>query len=198
MKVKPLVMAMAVTLSTLPAARAGLCSDATGEPRHDFQFIAGFSPGSPTWIGTAPDRRLALAGFGYSYRYRMLSSVSVSYTAAVFPAAILIQADSHAVYGFAIAPVGFTFEFARRRRMHPFAETLGGVIVSTEPIPENLPNASSRDFLFDFGGGVRWQYGPRRAVSLGYRFLHISNAGTTRFNPGVDNNVVYVECSFLR
>ena len=34
--------------------------------------------------------------------------------------------------------------------------------------------------------------------ALGYRYFHISNAYTTSFNPGVDNNVFYVGYSFLR
>ncbi len=75
---------------------------------------------------------------------------------------------------------------------------MGGIIASTEPIPENQPNASGLNFLFAFGGGIRWNTGQRRALALGYRFLHISNAGTTSFNPGVDNNVIYVGYSFLR
>ncbi|MGA3043046.1 MAG: hypothetical protein ABSF54_19900 [Bryobacteraceae bacterium] len=69
-------------------------------------------------IGTVTDRRLVLAGFAYSYRRWSWDSVSVSYTAAAMPAAILIQphegaAPAHAVYGFAVAPLGFTFDLAR-------------------------------------------------------------------------------------
>ena len=156
MRVEPFVLALGLLSPAI--ARAGWCSDAITEPRQDFQFLAGFSPASPTLIGTAPDRHLALAGFSYGYRCWRLGSVSVSYTAAVLPAAILIQPaetryslfppsvhriDSHAVYGFAVAPLGFTFEFARHRRLHPFAETLGGIIASSEPIPERGPNATA-------------------------------------------------------
>jgi hypothetical protein len=188
----------------LPAIlRAGLCSADDRRPRHDFQLVAGYSPASATLIGTATDRRLVLAGFAYSYRCWSWNSVSLSYTAAAMPAAILIQpyegnVPAHAVYGFAVAPVGFTFALARKRRLHPFIETAGGIVASTEPIPENQPDASGLNFFFDLGGGVRWRVGERGAVSLGYRFLHISNAGTTSFNPGVDNNVFYVGYSFLR
>jgi len=183
--------------------QAGLCSAGDRQPRHDFQFFAGYSPASPTLIGTAPDRRLALAGFAHSYRCWSGNSVSVSYTVAAMPAAILIQpyqgnAPAHAVYGFAIAPAGFTFDLARKRPVHPFIETSGGIVASTEPIPENQPDASGLNFFFDLGGGIRWRVGERGAVSLGYRFFHISNAGTTSFNPGVDNNVFYVGYSFLR
>lgn len=54
------------------------------------------------------------------------------------------------------------------------------------------------NFLFDLGVGLRWETSSRGAVSIGYRFLHISNADTTSFNPGVDNNVFYLGYSFLR
>lgn len=193
-----------VVVFALPGIlQAGLCSDSDGQPRHDFQFFAGYSPASATLIGTATDRRLALAGFAHSYRCWIWNSVSVSYTAAAMPAAILIQpnernAPAHAVYGFAVAPVGFTFDLVRKLRLHPFIETVGGIVASTEPIPENQPDASGLNFFFDLGGGFRWRAGERGAVSVGYRFFHISNAGTTNFNPGVDNNVFYVGYSFLR
>jgi hypothetical protein len=189
--------ALAVVFALPAILQAGFCSDADRQPRHDFQFFAGYSPASATLIGTATDRRLALAGFAYSYRCWIWNSLSVSYTAAAMPATILIE-PAHAVYGFAVAPVGFTFDLARKRRVHPFIETIGGIVASTEPIPENQPNAAGLNFFFDVGGGIRWRVGERGAVSLGYRFLHISNAYTTSFNPGVDNNVFYVGYSFLR
>jgi opacity protein-like surface antigen len=195
--------ALAVVFALPAILQAGFCSADDRQPRHDFQFFAGYSPVSPTLIGTAPDRRLVLAGFAYGFRCWSWNSVSVSYTVAAMPAAILIQpyegnAPAHAVYGFAVAPLGFTFDLARKRRGHPFVETTGGIVASTQPIPENQPDASGLNFFFDLGGGIRWRVGERGAVSLGYRFLHISNAGTTSFNPGVDNNVFYVGYSFLR
>lgn len=198
------ISALAIALLLPAFLHAGFCSADGGEPRHDFQFFTGYSPASATVIGTARDRRLVLAGFAYSYRCWSWPSVSVSYTAAAMPAAILIQpadarhASAHAVYGFAVAPVGFTFDLARKHRVHPFLETAGGIVASSEPIPEKQPDATGLNFFFDGGGGIRWRVSPRGAVSLGYRFFHISNAGTTRFNPGVDNNVFYLGYSFLR
>lgn len=205
-------LGVGLALLVTPAAKSGICTGGVLGPRNEFQFFAGYSPESSTLIGSEPDRQLALAGFGYGYRCWAPGSVSIYYTATVMPAAILRVptqtiyrfdppserlVDAHSVYGFAVAPIGFTFEFGRRR-IHPFLETIGGVIASTEPIPENQPDASGLNFLFDFGGGIRWDIGPRRAVVIGYKFLHISNAGTTSFNPGVDNNVIYFGYSFGR
>ncbi len=208
---KPLP-ALLVAISVLPL-RAGICSSASGDPRHEFGFFAGYSPASSTLIGTESNRRFVAAGFEYKYRCWIWNSVSVSYSATALPAAILLQpaevlynftppyqrlSPPHAVYGFAVAPLGFTLELLRKRRWHPFAETIEGLIASTEPIPENQPDASGLNFLFDLGAGVRWSVAPGQAVSFGYRFLHISNADTTSFNPGVDNNVFYIEYSLLR
>lgn len=185
------------------------------DTRQQFEVFAGYSPESATFIGTTQDRRLALAGFEYSYRCWAWRNTSISFTPGILPAAVLLQpaeylytyqngsyafrqTPSHAVYGFGVLPVGFTFDFARRRAVHPFFEIKGGIIASTEPIPVNTFDATGLNFLFDFGGGIQWAITKREAVSFGYKFLHISNADTTATNPGVDNNVFYAGFSFLR
>ena len=180
---KPLP-ALLVAISVLPL-RAGICSSASGDPRHEFGFFAGYSPASSTLIGTESNRRFVAAGFEYKYRCWIWNSVSVSYSATALPAAILLQpaevlynftppyqrlSPPHAVYGFAVAPLGFTLELLRKRRWHPFAETIEGLIASTEPIPENQPDASGLNFLFDLGAGVRWSVAPGQAVSSAIAF----------------------------
>jgi hypothetical protein len=186
-------------------AWAGFCS-ADGESRHDFQFFAGYSPVSATLIGTTTDRRFLMAGFGYTYRCWAWPGVSVSYTGELIPAAVLLQPGQylpqyvapHAVYGFAITPLGFTVDFGRRHRVYPFLQTNEGIIASSEPIPINMTGATGLNFLIDVGGGVRIKTGQRQAISLGYKFLHISNGFTSAVNPGVDNNVFYAGFSILR
>jgi hypothetical protein len=189
------------------AARAAICPHVDG-PRNDFELFAGYSPVSPTLIGTEPDRRFVLAGLNYSYLCNEWKHVSLSFTAGVMPAAIVLQPATveqfpftglvklmppHAVYGFGITPVGVTFDFARRRTVHPFVEIGLGIIASTEPIPENQIDATGLNFLVVVGAGARW-----KRVSLGYKFVHISNAFTTSFNPGLDNGVFYAGYSLVR
>jgi opacity protein-like surface antigen len=181
-------------------------------PRHEFQLSAGYSPASPTLIGTTRGARYTSVGISYSYRIRTFGSTSLYYNAGVMPAALLRvpaqtiyrstppaqrRVEAHTVYGFAVTPVGFMADFSPRC-VRPFVDGVGGIIASTEPIPQNQANATGLNFLFGFGGGIRWNLTPRRVLTLGYRFLHISNAGTTSFNPGVDNNVVYIGYSFQR
>jgi hypothetical protein len=77
-------------------------------------------------------------------------------------------------------------------------QTNEGIIASAEPIPLNVPGATALNFLIDLGGGIRIKTGERHALSLGYKFLHISNAFTSPVNPGVDNNVFYAGFSILK
>jgi hypothetical protein len=197
---------------SLPAI-AGFCTadPLAGDPRHEFQLFAGYSPSSSTLIGTTTDRKFVAAGFEYSYRCWAWKPVSIAFTAGLLPAAILLQpaeyssrnsaatAPGHAVYGFGITPLGFTFDFGRTHAIYPFFEINGGIIVSTEPIPLNLTGATALNFLVDFGGGVKWRpRGRRYGFEAGYKLLHISNAFTTAVNPGVDNNVFYMGVSVYR
>lgn len=179
------------------AAWGGVCSTDATEPRHDFQFFAGYSPVSTTLIGTTADRQFLLAGFGYSYRCWVWPGVSIAYSGELMPAAVLFE-PTHAVYGFAVTPLGFTAEFGRRHRVYPYLQTNEGIIASSEPIPINVTGATGLNFLIDLGGGVRIKTGERRAISLGYKYLHISNGFTSAVNPGVDNNVFYAGFSILR
>jgi len=190
-------IAAALLLSVTPVL-AGICSsNSAAEPRHDFQFFAGYSPASATLIGTTTDRRFLMAGFGYSYRCWIWSGVSISYTGEIMPAAILLE-PAHAVYGFAITPLGFTAEFGRRRRVYPFLQTNEGIIASSEPIPIDVYGATGLNFLIDLGGGVRIKASSRTAITIGYKFLHISNGFTSAVNPGVDNNVFYAGFSIFK
>jgi len=195
-------------LVTAAPAWAAFCSlDSTvSEPRHDFQFFAGYSPVSTTLIGTTTDRRFFMAGFGYSYRCWVWQGVSIAYSGELMPVAVLLQprqylpqlVPAHAVYGFAVTPLGFTADFGRRHRVYPFLQTNEGIIASSEPIPIDVTGATGLNFLIDVGGGIRIKTGRRRAISLGYKYLHISNGYTSAVNPGVDNNIFYAGFSILK
>jgi Lipid A 3-O-deacylase (PagL) len=185
---------------------AGVCNAraASSDPRHQFEFTAGYSPASSTLIGSTRDRRFLMAGFSYGYLCWEKKAVSISYTGGMMPVTLIIEPaqivgdhlgmrvlPAHSVYGFGILPVGFVAEFNREHRLHPFAEIAGGLLASTEPVPIQAPDATGLNFMFYFGGGARWKLRKTSAVDVGYRFLHVSNAGTTNFNPSLDNNVFY-------
>jgi hypothetical protein len=197
-----LLRVLSLAVVGAPAAWAGWCGSGAGPLRHQFSFLAGYSPQSATLIGTTTDRRFIMGAFEYSYRCWTSHGVATSFSFNMLPAAILLQpretSPAHAVYGFGVSPIGFTFEPARRHTFQPFFELRGGIIASAERIPENVTDATALNFLIDFGGGVQWKMAESRALDFGYKFLHISNAFTTPVNPGVDNNIFYIGVSFLR
>ena len=47
------------------------------------------------------------------------------------------------------------------------------------------------NFTLEAGGGVRVRIGAAQWAQLGYKYHHISNAGTAFANPGLDGNVLY-------
>src|SRR5579871_2384879 len=138
---------------------AGICTaEAPGhETRHDFEFSAGYSPASATFIGTTSDERFVMAGFSYSYRCWVWENVSISYTGGLLPAATLLGpampaflfSRGRTVYGFGISPLGFRFDFGRRHRLYTFLQTDEGIVASTEPIPFNVPGGTGLNFLID-------------------------------------------------
>ena len=94
------------------------------------------------------------------------------------------------VYGFGITPLGFGLEFLRTRRVYPFVQTDGGILASTQPIPSG--SLTGLNFLVDLGAGVRYHPKDRKyGFEVGYKLLHISNAGTSYVDPGLDNNLFY-------
>jgi Lipid A 3-O-deacylase (PagL) len=204
---------LTVLLSAMSSsAFAGLCSKSVeAVPRQEIQLLLGYSPRTSTLFGTAEGRRFVQAGIAYSYRCWDVGQAAVSYTGTFLPLAMIIQphyrftvgnttqeVPAHAVYGMSALPIGMTFDFERRRSWGVYSDLHGGIIASSERVPIDAQNATGLNFLFDFGGGVRWSIDERSAIRAGYRFLHISNAGTTPFNPGLDNNVLYASWSFLR
>jgi Lipid A 3-O-deacylase (PagL) len=173
-------------------------------PPVEWQATVGFSPDSPTWIGTAPNRKLFVAGIGYNYRCWSVGQVNVDFSVSLLPVAMVFQPDQflidrttgrlvfspkHAVYGLGVMPVGFILTPKKQTRVQPFLDTHGGIIASTDPIPYDESDATGLNFIFDAGGGIKWKIRPREAMAFGYKFLHVSNGFTTRLNPGLDNNL---------
>jgi hypothetical protein len=191
-----------------PSTADGFCNVSSDlQIRHEYQFLAGYSPKSSTLVGTTRDRRFFQAGFAYSYRCWTLGAFGISPTATMLPMAMVFQPDypvtdgqipAHSVYGLSVLPLGLTFDLKPRATFGVFGETHGGIIASAEPVPIDTADATGLNFIFDFGVGARWRFRDAHALRFGYRFVHISNAGTTAFNPGVDNNVLYASFSILR
>ena len=166
---------------------------------NEFGVCGGGSWTSPTVIGTVEERKFLTFGLRYGRIFAASRRVAYEYTIDVIPTAIVFQpAGQSSAYGAGISPIGFKFNFRRHERVKPFVGLSGGFLYFNQPTPVNAPGATRFNFTFDFGGGIQVFVQPKKAVTLGYRFQHISNAYISDVNPGLDANVFYAGFSVFK
>lgn len=100
-------------------------------------------------------------------------------------------------YGIGFQPINFKFIFLAKNRLKPFAQTGAGILYVNKAVP--VPRSTLFQFTGDFGGGVMYMLSPKKAVSFGYKYFHISNGNINGKinNPGFNANVFYVNYSFF-
>jgi hypothetical protein len=95
--------------------------------------------------------------------------------------------------------VGFTpkitYLFEGIGPVKPFVEFAGGPFYTD--LAGRIPEESARlNFILTAGGGISWFLTPQLAINAGYRFHHISNAGTRFPNLGLNSSLPYGGFSF--
>ena len=99
-------------------------------------------------------------------------------------------------YGSGISPVGFQLDSRPSHRVQPFLSTDGGFIYFMDRVLS--PQGSRWMYTVDFGTGINVFRKERQAVTIGYRYQHLSNANISLHNPGTDANTFYVSVSRFR
>lgn len=192
---------------------------------NEYQVWGGYSPDSLTWIGKSEARRLFMAGAGWRRVLLATDKFAWKFTIDIVPVALVSQptlggaetvqnaskiaaqcqtaglacgvAGRRTTYGIGFAPIGFEFNFRRRRRVQPVAGINAGLLHFTRDVP--IANSSATNFTFGWGAGLQIFTSPSRSITVGYRFHHISNANSGNpYNPGIDSNFIYAGYSFHR
>ena len=177
--------------------------------KNEFSVWGGFSPDSTTsLIGRTPDARFGIVALRYSRRFNKSDCVNLKYTADIIPAAFLNYPDIEIVrnppsiqpvrptkYAFGAAPLGLQVSFRPRKKVQPFISATGGFLYFSQ----RTPNFGGTRFNFtaDVGGGLEIRLKEKRAVTVGYKYQHISNAERGIVNPGFDNNIFYLGYTFF-
>lgn len=86
-------------------------------------------------------------------------------------------------YAAAFNPVNLKWDFTSSTRAIPYLELGGGVLFSNHAVPLNTSHVN---FLTHATLGFQFFNNERRAFTAGVRYEHISNAGLTTPNPGVN------------
>jgi len=86
-------------------------------------------------------------------------------------------------YAAAFNPVNLKWNFTSSHRVVPFLELGGGVLFSNHAVPLNTSHVN---FVTHSTLGFHFFNSERRAFTAGVRYEHISNAGLTVPNPGIN------------
>jgi hypothetical protein len=137
------------------------------------------------------------AGEKWNFRYAPELTVLAMLDEPVIPAPKNDRFDLRKrTYGSGVSPVGFRASFFPQSRVQPFFSTDGGFIYFLDRVLS--PQGSQFMYTIDFGGGLQIFHKQRQAVTIGYRYQHLSNANISLHNPGTDTNVFYVAMSRFR
>ncbi len=204
------VLSMALMLlaaaSTASAEEPPPSEPELGLQNNEFGIRAGGSFFSGRTWGRAQDRTLAILEIRYTRLICNSRFFALKYGVNLVPVAFLgdhaifagtpaQQAQRQYVYGGGLSPVAFQFTFRRGKRIQPFVVTDEGFLYFTRPILDS--HSSQFNFTIDYGAGIQVFTSARQAVTVGYRYYHISNADIA-VNPGTDANLFFVGISRFR
>jgi|ERR1700674_201078 len=85
-------------------------------------------------------------------------------------------------YGAGVNPLGLKWDFAARGRIEPYFELNGGTLFTNHEVPTGT---SSVNFTSVAALGMHL-LGDKHAFSFEVRYMHISNAGLSSPNPGIN------------
>jgi hypothetical protein len=96
--------------------------------------------------------------------------------------AFLVFQPANTAYGVGLNPLGLKWDFVSRGRIAPYFELGGGTLFTSHNVPTGTSSVN-----FTSGAALGFHHlGDKMAWSLDVRYMHISNAGLTSPNPGIN------------
>jgi hypothetical protein len=194
------LFAVVASLLVLPAAavaqRAPLPPLYGGN--HEFGIVAGYSPVSgPIWGYDQNVRYLPVIA-RYSYLISRHGNWSLRYAPELTAFSMMCElapsptnpAAPVCHFGAGFSPEGFQLDYLPRRKAQPFLSNDGGFIYYADRVLS--PQGSQWMYTIDFGAGVNLFVRAHDAVTVGFRYQHLSNANISVHNPGTDAETLYV------
>lgn len=104
------------------------------------------------------------------------------WSADLLPIYYLVQPTRNA-FGAGFNPLNLKWNFTSRERVVPYLELGGGALFTNREVPANT---STTNFLTHGAFGLQFFTSEKKAVTVATRFEHISNAGLSVPNPGIN------------
>jgi hypothetical protein len=172
---------------------------------HEFGAWWGLSLMSGHLWGYAKDVKYMPIDVRYSYEFEHWEHMTLRYSPEITALAMIDEPQPEGqnrfsmrkrTYGSGLSPVGFQWDFFPSKRVQPFFSGDGGFIYFMDKVLS--PQGSQFMYTVDFGAGINIFRKERQAVSIGYRYQHLSNWNISEHNPGMDANTFYVSVSRFR
>ena len=94
----------------------------------------------------------------------------------------LVFQPANTAYGVGVNPLGLKWNFVPRGRIAPYLEVGGGTLFTAHNVPSGTSSVN-----FTSGAALGFHHlGDKLTWSLDVRYMHISNAGLTSPNPGIN------------
>ena len=186
--------------------------------RNAFGVWGGVSFASPDWWGAQREREVFLVGLRYRRTVTQSEDAILAYTFDVIPAATVANTpvrtrrfcclglsesvrreleaelgsgtEPSTAYGFGVAPLGFQLELFRRSPVYLALGGGGGLLFFDRDVPHL--DTRKMNFTATLNAGLRVVISEVWELTLGYKYHHLSNAGTGTFNPGLDSSMLYL------
>ncbi len=185
--------------------------------RHAFGVWGGVSFASPGWWGAVREREVFIISLRYRRTVTRTENVVLDYTFDVIPAAAVANTpirttrfcclglpettgrhfeqsmeriEPSTAYGFGVAPIGFQLELFRQSPVYLTLGGGGGLLLFDRDVPRL--DTRKMNFTATLNAGLRVVILDDWELTIGYKFHHLSNAGTGTFNPGLDSNMFYL------
>jgi lipid A 3-O-deacylase len=182
------VFVFALAFAAVTAARAQSIAEQT--PQKDgteIQVWTGLGHSATNGFGNT-----AVWNAGFRYGWILTNARGPGFLRGRFEYAIdavpmyVIFMPTGAVYGTGLNPFALKWNFDTSRRIAPYVDLGGGILVTSSQVPPGISRVN-----FASGSGIGANIGHGKAHwSLELRWLHISDAGLTNENPGI--NIIQV------
>lgn len=180
--------------------------------KQEFGVWGGYSSDSIRLIGKLRDASFFVSALRYGRVLTNRDDLVLKYTLDIVPIAGLryndirqvlvspgvVQETRRRVYSqaFGVAPIGLQINFRPNSPIQPFIQGSIGFLYFNETTPTRT--GKQFNLTADIGGGVQYFVAPKTALTLGYRYHHLSNGFQGQENPGIDSSIVYAGISLFR
>lgn len=107
----------------------------------------------------------------------------------------MVVQDRETVYGAGLNPLVTKWNFRGTRKYKPYVELGGGMLITTADVPQFTYKFN---FTPHFVVGTHYLTRKNRSISLDVKYLHVSNAGLTLLNPGINTVQVAIGYHWFR